>query len=207
MMRATLAERPDLALRVAVHAAALAVIHRQPFGGVVRAPIPGSGLDAGVPGVEASPAAGALAATLGRWHAILPCEPDALWAWIEVAPQADILALFAACVGAGADAGAAEWTTAQGADLPAARVAVLASLNPAAWWTPTREAYLDRVPKALVAEAVREGAGEPATRGIAGAKKDAMAKAAAGLLAGTGWVPPMLRVPADRAGMMPLAAE
>ena len=106
MLRATLADRPDLALRVAVHAAALSVIHHKPYGGVVRAPMPASGLDAGAPGVEASPAAAALAATLERWRATLPAEPDALWPWIEAAPQADILALFAACIGAGAEAGA-----------------------------------------------------------------------------------------------------
>jgi ParB family chromosome partitioning protein len=211
MLRATLAERPDLATRVLAHAMALAVIHRRPWGAAVRASLPGSGVDAGVPAVGASPAAAALAAHLDRWRAATPAEPAALWSWIEAADAGAVAALLAVCVAAGADAGGADWTLADGAAEPAARVAALAGLDPAAWWTPTREGYLDRVPKALIAEAVREGAGGTAARGLAGAKKDAMAETAAGLLADRGWVPHLLRVPAPAAtengAALPMAAE
>jgi hypothetical protein len=51
------------------------------------------------------------------------------------------------------------------------------------------------------------GVGEAAARGLAGAKKGDMADAAAGLLAGTGWVPRALRVPSGGAADLPLAAE
>ena len=210
MLRAALAERPDLALRVAVHAMALAVVHRQPWGGVTRAALPATGLDAGVPDVGVSPAAAALAAHLERWRAVLPAHPLALWAWIEASDGATVASLLAACVAAGADAGSADWTEVGGMAEPAARVAVLAGLEPSAWWTPTRGAYLDRVPKALVVDAVREAVGDEAAAPLAGAKKADMAEAAAGLLAGTGWVPSLLRVPAPRVpgnGVLPLAAE
>jgi len=40
---------------------------------------------------------------------------------------------------------------------------------------------------------VREAVGDPAADGLAGAKKDAMASAAEGLVAGTGWLPVPLR--------------
>jgi ParB family chromosome partitioning protein len=67
------------------------------------------------------------------------------------------------------------------------------------------------VPKALIVEAVREGAGEAAARGLAQAKKDDMAEAAARLLAGSAWVPRLLRVPAVAAeedeATMRVAAE
>lgn len=208
ILRATLTERPDLALRVMVHAVALAVVHRRPWGGVVRASLPASGLDAGAPGVGASPAASALAAHLERWRAALPDEPVALWRWIEAADAGAVSVLLAVCVAASMEAGSADWTTEDGASEPAARVAVLAGLDAAAWWTPTRAAYLDRVPKALIAEAVREGAGEAAAKPLAGAKKADMAETAAALLDGKRWVPRLLRVPAAEAtAAARLAAE
>jgi hypothetical protein len=52
MLRVTLARQADLALRVATQGMALSVIYRQACGGVVRAPLPSSGLNAGAPGVE-----------------------------------------------------------------------------------------------------------------------------------------------------------
>ncbi|TCZ61120.1 hypothetical protein EXY23_13400 [Roseicella aquatilis] len=52
------------------------------------------------------------------------------------------------------------------------------------------------MPKALIAEAVREGVGEEAVKPLAGARKADMAETAAGLLDGVGWVPRLLRVPA-----------
>jgi ParB family chromosome partitioning protein len=67
------------------------------------------------------------------------------------------------------------------------------------------------VPKALIAEAVRESIGEAAAKPLAGARKADMAETAAGLLAGTGWVPRLLRVPAPAATesgtALPQAAE
>ena len=52
---------------------------------------------------------------------------------------------------------------------------------------------LGRVPKTLILEAVTEGKGTAAADNIAKLKKDEMADRAAGLLTGTGWLPPMLR--------------
>ncbi len=61
-------------------------------------------------------------------------------------------------------------------------------------WTATKESYLSRVPKALILNAVREGAGSSAAGRIAGTKKEVMAADAAMLLAGTGWLPKALHV-------------
>ncbi len=60
---------------------------------------------------------------------------------------------------------------------------------------PASEGYLSRVPKALILDAVRDGAGPSAAARIAGTKKEVMAADAAALLAGTGWLPAMLHVP------------
>ena len=62
-------------------------------------------------------------------------------------------------------------------------------------WTATAEGYLGRVPKALILDAVREGAGASAAARLAGTKKEVMAADAVALLAGTGWLPAALHVP------------
>ena len=56
-------------------------------------------------------------------------------------------------------------------------------------WTATKESYLGRVPKALVLDAVRDGAGAGVAGRIAGSKKEIMVADAAALLDGKGWLP------------------
>jgi ParB family chromosome partitioning protein len=81
----------------------------------------------------------------------------------------------------------------------------------AAWWQPTAERYLGRVPKARILEAVREGVSERDAEEIAGLKKDAMILHAERLLAGAGWLPEVLRTAAPPSPAAPgehaLAAE
>ena len=74
-------------------------------------------------------------------------------------------------------------------------MAAAAGLDMRQCWTPTKESYLGRVSKALILDAVREGAGASAAARISGAKKAAMAQDAETLLAGKGWLPAALRVP------------
>ena len=87
-----------------------------------------------------------------------------------------------------AEAGRADWTTTHGAGCIQAQVATAAGLDMRECWTATKEGYLGRVPKALILDAVREGAGASAAARIAGTKKEVMAADAAALLAGTGWL-------------------
>jgi ParB family transcriptional regulator, chromosome partitioning protein len=60
-------------------------------------------------------------------------------------------------------------------------------------WTPTAASYFGCVSKERVIEAVREGVSDEAARNMAGLKKQAMADAAAQRLAGTSWLPELLR--------------
>ncbi len=68
-------------------------------------------------------------------------------------------------------------------------------LDMADTWTATARGYFSRVSKAQIAEAVREGVSRQAADNIAGMKKPAMAEAAERLLAGTRWLPELLRAP------------
>jgi hypothetical protein len=67
-------------------------------------------------------------------------------------------------------------------------------LDIAKQWQPTVTNYLGRVSKERVLEAVREGASEQEAARLTPMKKQDMAAAAERLLAGKGWLPPLLRV-------------
>jgi ParB family chromosome partitioning protein len=57
--------------------------------------------------------------------------------------------------------------------------------------------YFGRVSKERILEAVREGVSPEAATNIATMKKQAMAEAAEQRLAGTGWLPQLLRTGSD----------
>ena len=66
-----------------------------------------------------------------------------------------------------------------------------------AGWTPTVDNYLGRVTKAHILQAVREARGDDAARLIEHLRKADMAREAARLLEGSGWLPEQLRSAVD----------
>jgi ParB family chromosome partitioning protein len=62
-----------------------------------------------------------------------------------------------------------------------------------AHWAPTVRTYLHRVTKANNLAAVREAISDEAAQRLSGMKKQPMAEAVEQLLAGTGWLPSLLR--------------
>lgn len=72
-------------------------------------------------------------------------------------------------------------------------LAATVELNMAAHWQPTVSSYLGRITKAHIAEAVKEGVSSEAAERISGLKKQPMAESAERLLAGSGWLPSLLR--------------
>ena len=106
-----------------------------------------------------------------------------------------LLSLMAVCVARATNAGLRTWTTAEGSQCIAAQVATAAGLDMRTCWTATKDSYLGRVPKALIVNAVREGAGTWAAGQTVGSKKEVMVADAEQSLAGTGWLPSILRVP------------
>lgn len=65
------------------------------------------------------------------------------------------------------------------------------------------DGYLSRVTKARMLEAVREGVSAAAAERIARLKKPAMAEEAERLLAGSRWLPAVLRTPGSVAAAAP----
>jgi ParB family chromosome partitioning protein len=118
------------------------------------------------------------------WMQRLPDDEAALWDWLITLDQTALAELLAHCV-------AATIKPERGPHID--RVAAAASFDLAQWWTPTARGYFSRVPKALIAEAVTEGVNAEAAATIGGLKKGEMAERAEALLAGTGWLPALLR--------------
>jgi ParB family chromosome partitioning protein len=77
----------------------------------------------------------------------------------------------------------------------AGQLATALSLDMAAWWQPTAANYLNRVSKQRILEAVTEGVSPEAAENFAKLKKDALVAHAEQRLAGTGWLPALLRPP------------
>ena len=78
-----------------------------------------------------------------------------------------------------------------------------------AHWIPTARTYFGRVTKPHILGAVREAVSIEAAERMENMKKQDMTEAAEQLLAGTGWLPALLRTPepARLAGRQPEAPE
>lgn len=118
-----------------------------------------------------------------------------------------LLGLLAPLIARGIDAGSQDWTTEQGSTSEAAQLARIALLDMRLWWKADAGSYFSRVPKGLILDAVRDGAGKGIAAEIAGLKKGPMAGAATRHLDGKDWLPSLLRVPTPEAEPLANAAE
>jgi ParB family chromosome partitioning protein len=194
-LQARVAQMPDLALRLVVHSLLLGRGH----GGYhTVAKINGHepNLQQACRTIVDTEAVRTVTEMHDRRGDAEPGEHADLLPWLLSLDNGEVLGLLAPLVASTVDAGCEDWSQGPGRSL-AAGVATAARLNMTDWWTPTVETYFGRVTKAQIARAVTEaGAGPFNTEG----KKAEVAAAAARLVAGTGWLPAMLRSPpADNA--------
>lgn len=135
-----------------------------------------------------------------NWGHDLPDDADEVWTYLVALDQESRMALFAHCAALTLNATIQQWNRRASENDHAWQLAQAISFGMVnAGWTPTVDSYLGRVTKAHILQAVREAKGEQAARSIDHLKKPDMAREAARLLEGSGWLPEILRYPADDA--------
>lgn len=143
------------------------------------------------------PAHAAMQAERERWGDLLPGDAADLFGWCLAQPQdvlLDLLAFLAACsvnaVQGKGDSPASDRLT------HADQLAGALSLNMSEHWKPTVDGFYTRLTKPILAKMVADAGLSPGVA-IAGLPKKDAAAVAARALAATGWLPEVLRAPAN----------
>lgn len=209
-LRDALASDTTLALTALVHALALKTFYPpydQPS--CVEVKLVSAYLDGHAPGVGESPAGRRIAERHDAWAQRLPRESGEAWGFVAGLDGGELLDLLAHCVSLGVNAVHNPMDRKPGAWAHAEVLAQRVGLDMSRTWTATVSSYLGRITKPRILDAVREAAAADAAERIAGLKKSEMAEAAEPLMAGTGWLPPLLRTAQVEAAPdgVPLAAE
>jgi ParB family transcriptional regulator, chromosome partitioning protein len=203
-LRAALIDQPNVALVSVVHALVLSAFYPGGF----TADAAGSCIDVDVSdrarldvacpvATIESRAAAVLTGREAALRALLPADAHGLWGWLGTQSQSTLLELLAFCAAQGLDAvqGSESSTRTWSGRSIGASHALASSLgfDMADWWSPTADSYCGRVSKAQLGAAVTEVAGADAAKPLAAMKKGEAVKAAERALAGSRWVPPLLR--------------
>jgi len=144
-----------------------------------------------------------------NWGRDLPKSPDDLWSVLIDLDDASRQALFAHCAAQSLNAVIEPWNKRARSLAHADQIARTIGFDMAeAGWAPTVDNYLGRVTKVRILEAVREAKDEASAQLIDHLKKGDMAREAARLLDGSGWLPEPLRLGevADNSGSGRVAA-
>jgi ParB family chromosome partitioning protein len=193
-LREALGNEPGIAYLALLHALCLRLFYRYGAESCLEIEAKSVMFGAQAPGLADTPLAARVDARHEAWATQLPEDSGALWDSLTAFDTDSREALFAHCVALTLNATHDSYNRRPRALTHAGRLAQTLSLDMvAAGWVPMAENYLGRVTKAQILEAVREAKGEQAAQRIEGLKKDAMAEAAAQMLAGSGWLPEALR--------------
>lgn len=192
-LRLALGEQPDMALVAVVHALAAQTFYRGGEASCLEIRLTSAYLASHADGIEDTPAAQALADRHAGWASDMPRDVADLWAFVAGLDHASVMALLAHCASLTVNAVRIPWEQKPNARATTEKLASAVALDMTAHWNPTTRTYLGRVTKAHILAAVREGVSDEAAERIEGLKKPEMAEAAEQLLAGTGWLPSLLR--------------
>lgn len=192
-LRVALAERPDMAVIALVHTLTAQLFYNYAEAGCLEVRPTATHLGSHADGIEDTPLAARASEAHEAWAERLPRDVADLWAFIVALDDDKRMALLALCVSRTVNALRLPWDRKPRSLQTADRLAGALALDVAKDWTPTVDSYLGRVTKAHIVQAVAEGVSEDAARRIADMKKQDMAQTAEQLLAGSGWLPAVLR--------------
>ena len=192
-----LAQEPDVALCTVIHALVLRAFYQGEAAATcleVRTVL--TILPTHATGIEVSVAGRAITERHEIWARQMPDRIGKVWAFVVGLDLDSRMSLLAHCASLSVNA-VQTWERRPGVQAHADALAQAVSLDMTAYWSATTASYLGRVTKARIAEAVSEGVSAEAAERIKPLKKGEMADEAAQLLAGTGWLPVLLRKPLE----------
>lgn len=185
---ASLAERPDIALAAIVQAMARSVFNRHGGYSSLQLKVNPTRFK------EESQGSHQLGLAHEKWLERLPEQGNALWQWCLEQDQATLLELLAHCAACTLNAVDSKHDRDCVMRIPHANaLATALSLDMKQWFTPTAENFFSRVGRTTVVAAITEAKGTPAKRSWDKLKKAALAAHAEREIAGTGWLPQLLR--------------
>jgi len=190
-LRIELARNLAAALAFTVHAMASGLLYMSASESCLAIRATSDDLERRMKLADDSPAHQAMKEEGERWGEILPGDEADLLAWCLAQPQERLLDLLAFLSALTVDA----VQTKQGRNehhKHADRLAETLSLDMTQWWKPSAEGFFLRLPKAALAETIREANVLPVNFG--NVKKEEAARLAAKALDGSGWLPEPLRV-------------
>ena len=191
-LRAELLQNTAIALRSLAHALAMPVFYRTHRDSCVTV----RGASSFAPDTESDDgkAEKSIAEAHKLWAKRLPKQHEKLWDWLVKKSVDDFLALLAYCTALTVNATQSKRSTGVS---PAQvehshELADALKLDMSNWWQPTAETYLGRVSKDQIIEALRE-ADKLRPYDVSDMKKAQLAAHAEKQLAGSGWLPAILR--------------
>jgi ParB family transcriptional regulator, chromosome partitioning protein len=188
-LAATLLDAPDKGLATIVYALVLDI-----FDHGHDTAIELSGKTQSLELVEGSPAFQRLEQARDSWGQSIPGNPDDLWQWCLEQDQSVLLDLLTFCAACMVNA------VQRKADRPgcprlehAGKLSVAVNLDMKAWFTPNAEGYFSRVSKPQILDALTAARNQPPAPAWDKLKKAELAALAEREVAGTGWLPDILR--------------
>jgi ParB family chromosome partitioning protein len=194
-LRLALSEQPEVAIVAVTHGLSAQIFYRGADAHVLDIRPASTMLASHADGIEDTKAGKAWQDHHARWAAQMPRDVSDLWTFVVELDHDSRMALFAHCVALTVNAVKLPMDRRPRAMATADRLAEAVSLDMTAHWRPTARTYLGRVTKPHILAAVREAVSIEAAERMANMKKQDMAEAAEQLLAGTGWLPALMRTP------------
>ncbi|UWQ95500.1 ParB/RepB/Spo0J family partition protein [Rhodobacteraceae bacterium M385] len=193
-LRDALAQDPQIALLAALHAMTLRLFYRHGGDSCVEVELRHTSFGGQVPGLGDMPYAQAIEQRHETWVRTLPKASEDLWDILTEFDRCSREALFAHCISLGVNATHDPYYRRPNAMAHADVLAGTVDLDMAkAGWGVSADTYLGRVTKARILKTVRDAKGDDAAARLVGLKKPEMVAAAEELLAGSRWLPEVLR--------------
>ncbi|WP_192886688.1 ParB/RepB/Spo0J family partition protein [Agrobacterium sp. LAD9] len=127
----------------------------------------------------------------------IPGSPSDLWHWLLEKPQDELLSLLAYAAAKSVNALHLAHYARSKERAHADQLATALNMDMREWFVPTAANYFSRVSKTGIEEALAEAKGADFAAGVSGMKKADAAAYAERNIAGTGWLPPQLRIVTD----------